>query len=99
MVPEQTLIGLMKTNEDLNGFKELALESILRIVEVKRKKILNAFSQELTDDEKIREGLRISILLSRASRRHRDLRYLNAALKMNDWYYPIFRSVHSGNHY
>ena len=87
---------LDEKNEDLNGFTSMALESILRIVEVKRKKILKAFSQELTSDEKIREGLRISILLSRASRRHDDLRYLNAALKMNDWYYPIFRSAVSG---
>ena len=79
-------------NEDLNGFKAIALESILKIVEVKRKKIINAFSWELTVDERYQEGLMISILLSRTSRRHDDLRYLNAALKMNDWYYLIFRS-------
>ncbi len=79
-------------NEDLNGFRAMALELILRTVEVKRKKIINSFSRELTHDEKIREGLGISIFLSRASRRHKDLRYLNAAFKMNDWYYPIFRS-------
>ena len=84
---------LDENNEDPNGFKMMALESILRFVEVKRKKIINAYSRELNRDEKIREGLRISILLSRASRRHDDLRYLNAALKMNDWYYPIFRKA------
>ena len=87
---------LDENNEDPNGFKAMAIESILRIVEVKRKKILKAYSQKLTGDEKIREGLRISILLSRTARRHNDLRYLNAALKMNDWYYPIFRSIVSG---
>lgn len=87
---------LDEKNEDLNGFTSMALESILRIVEVKRKKILKAFSRELTGDEEDREGLRISILLSRTSRRHDDLRYLNAALKLNNWYYPIFRSVTSG---
>ena len=79
-------------NKDLNGFKAMALESILRIVEVKRKKIIDSFPREMTVDEKYQEGLMISILLCRASRRHADLRYLNAALKMNDWYYLIFRS-------
>ena len=39
---------LDENNEDPNGFKAMALESILRIVEVKRKKILKAYSQELT---------------------------------------------------
>ena len=50
-----------------------AIESILKYVEIKRKKILNAFSQELSDDEKTLEGLRISILFSRVSSRHSDL--------------------------
>jgi len=86
---------LDENNEDLQGFTAMALESILRFAEVKRKKIINAFSQKLTYVEKTREGLRLSILLSRTSRRHKDLRYLNAAFKMNDWYYPIFRSAHS----
>lgn len=87
---------LDEKNEELNGFTAMSLESILRIVEVKRKKIINSYSQELTRDEKILEGLKISILLSRASRRHNDLRYLNAALKMNDWFFQIFRSVVTG---
>jgi hypothetical protein len=82
-------------DKDLKDFKTSALESILRIVEVKRKSIINALSQDLTHDEKIREGLMISIMLSRASRRHEDLRYLNAALKMNDWYFPICRKLKS----
>lgn len=93
----ENLDWLDERNEDLNGFIASALESILRIVEVKRKKILRAFSQDLAGDEKIREGLRISILLSRASRRHDDLRYLNAAFKMNDWYYSVIRSAASEN--
>ena len=85
---------LDENDEDKNGLKATAIESILKIVEIKRKKIFNAFSRELTGDERTREGLWISILLSRASRRHADLRYLNAALKLNDWYYPIFRKAH-----
>jgi len=84
-----------ENNEDLDGYKAAAIESILKIVEVKRKKTLEAFPRELAHDEKVQEGLRISILLSRASRRHKDLRYLNAALKLNDWYFSICRKIHS----
>ena len=78
--------------EDLNGFTSTSIEALLKFVEVKRKKALKAFSRELTSDERIQEGLRISMLLSRASRRRGDLRFINTAFKMNDWYYPILKS-------
>jgi len=91
----ENLDWLDENNEDLDGHKAEAIESILKIVEVKRKKTMEAFSRELTYDEKVQEGLRISILISRASRRHKDLRYLNAALKLNDWYFSICRKTKS----
>ncbi len=84
---------LDESNKDPEGLQTIAIESILKFVEVKRKKTINAFSHDLTRDEKIQEGLRISILFSRASRRHNDLRYLNAALKLNDWYFSICRKA------
>ncbi len=89
----KNLDWLDENDMELNGFRTCALESILKIVEVKRKKIIKAFPQDLTQEEKICEGLSISILLSRAAHRHKDLRFLNAAFKLNDWYYPILRSA------
>jgi hypothetical protein len=65
-------------------------------VEIKRKKALQTFSQDLSADNMFIEGLSISILFSRAARRHADLRFLNATLKMNDWYFPKFRSKVGG---
>jgi hypothetical protein len=93
----ENLDWLNENNEDLKGFTSSAIESLLKFVEVKRKKVLKAFSQELSVDEKIQEGLRISILFCRVSRRHGDLRLLNTAFKLNDWYYPFFKLAHSRN--
>jgi hypothetical protein len=81
---------------NLKDFTARALESLLRHVEIKRKKALQTFSQDLSADNMFIEGLSISILFSRAARRHADLRFLNATLKMNDWYFPKFRSKVGG---
>lgn len=62
------------------------LENLLRHVEVKREKSLRKFTREITDGQKILERCDISILFSRTARRRHDLRFLNAALKMNEWF-------------
>ncbi|MDP2964975.1 MAG: hypothetical protein Q8N39_02920 [Pelolinea sp.] len=87
---------LDKNSRDLKVFTSDAMESLLKHVEVKRKKALNAFSQDLSAENMLLEGLAISILFSHAARRHTDLRFLNAALKMNDWYYPKLRIAVDG---
>lgn len=81
---------------DLKDFTAEALESLLRYVEVKRKNALNAFSRNVSAENKVLEGLAITILFSRAARRHTDLRFLNAALKMNDWYFPRLKTAFGG---
>ena len=63
------------------------LEKLLRHVEVKREKSLGKFTQSLTPAQAWLERCNVSILFSRAARRHHDLRFLNAALKMNEWYF------------
>ncbi len=87
---------LDESGEDLKGLTSKLIESLLKHVEVKRKKALKAFSQDLSTENIILEGLGISILFSRVARRHNDIRFLNTALKMNDWYYPIINSEHNG---
>lgn len=87
---------LDECSEDLKGFTAEVLESLLKHVEVKRKKALKTFSQDFSDGNMLLEGAAISILFSRAARRHMDLRFLNAALKINDWYYPKVRIAVDG---
>ena len=62
------------------------MEKLLRHVEVKREKSLNKFAEEIGERQVWLERLDVSLLFSRAARRHRDLRFLNTSLKMNEWY-------------
>lgn len=82
---------LDKRNENLNGPTIAGIESLLKFFEVKRKKAIRAFQRELSPNRMILNGLQISVLFSRAALRHHDLRYLNIALKMNEWYLPIIK--------
>ncbi len=80
--------GLALDQLDSQKYKETTavLEKILRHVEVKRENSLSKFTQPLSHSQIWLERCDISILFSRTARRHSDLRYLNAALKMNEWY-------------
>jgi hypothetical protein len=55
-------------------------------VEVKREKALRKFARETSTEQQWMERCNISILFSRSARRRKDLRFLNTALKMNEWY-------------
>jgi hypothetical protein len=68
------------------------MEKILRHVEVKREKSLRKFTEEIGDRQAWLERLDISLLFSRTARRHHDLRFLNASLKMNEWYLHELRN-------
>jgi hypothetical protein len=63
------------------------LEKMLRHVEVKRRKSLASFSNDLSPSQIWLERYDTSILFSRFARRHNDLRFLNAAYKLNDWFF------------
>jgi hypothetical protein len=73
------------------------LERTLRHVEVKRQDCL---SSPIGADSPSRwlERHDVTLAFCRAARRHNDLRFLNAALKMTDWYAKRYRSAgsHSG---
>lgn len=60
------------------------LELLLRHIEIKRKNSLGNQSKE--------EKNKISILLSRYARKSEDFRFLNAALKLNDWLFVEHKS-------
>lgn len=70
-----------------NGF-----ESLLRHVETRRRSALT-----LRNSHDHREGWlekhHVAVALSRHSCRTRDLRWLNAALKLNDWAFPVHQRL------
>ncbi len=77
-------------NQDNQQILTDTLENLLRQVEVRRKKSLSKFTREISIDQKRLERCDVSILFSRAARRRHDLRFLNAAFKMNEWYMHEF---------
>jgi hypothetical protein len=78
----------MESNADPTDQKELAdiLEKLLKHVEVKREHALQKFTQKIPAEQQWLERCDISILFSHTARRWHDLRFLNTALKMNEWY-------------
>jgi hypothetical protein len=61
------------------------LEDLLRHTEVKREQSFARFRTDLSKGQIDLERHTISILFSQAACRHNDLRFLNAAFKLNEW--------------
>ena len=72
-------------NKEEKAFVSAALETLLRHVEVKRKKCLALTLTESTARNLFMERQRVIWLFCRAAIRRSDYRLLNAALKLNDW--------------
>jgi hypothetical protein len=72
------------------------LERLLRHVEVKRDQCFSQVFPKFTLDNLWLEKDDIAILFCRHSRRSGDLRMLNAAMKLNDWAFPINRKQPPG---
>ncbi|MGD8603207.1 MAG: hypothetical protein PVF49_01410 [Anaerolineales bacterium] len=76
-------------------FLQSQLELLLRRVEVKRRAALETAGQ-LDPQAEWLERHAVAILFSRAARQTRDLRYLNAALKLNDWAFHSHKNLQAG---
>ena len=62
------------------------LETLMRHVEVKREDCLSRFEPTVEDrTQRALQYLNVAILFSRRAKREMDIRFLNAALKLNDW--------------
>jgi hypothetical protein len=81
--------GLQRT------FLHSELERIMRRIEVKRQSALRLPPNTASQNAWM-EKHAIAILLSRAALVFQDLRFLNAALKLNDWAFPSHRRLHRG---
>jgi hypothetical protein len=90
------LIALLeRPPEDRTFDLDAILESLLRHVETRRKAGLR-LAPPLEGQDPWMEWLAIAILFARAARRRGDLRFLNTALKINDWAYPSHRHARLG---
>lgn len=77
-------------SSDQNDFVEKNMEALLRHVEIFRRDCFPEFFPSLQEEQAWLERLDILILFSRYARRHRDLRFLNAALKIHDFWFKTF---------
>ena len=69
-------------------FLEANVEALLRHVEIRRTRCLQPLSGDASAEAGWLEKHDVAILFARWARRRRDLRMLNAAMKLNDWAFP-----------
>ena len=74
-----------------DSFVSENLEILLKHVETRRKHCLEAFDSIANENSIWLERFNIALLFARVARRKRDPPFLNAALKLNDWYYFYFQ--------
>jgi len=72
--------------EEEGQFARVQSERLLRHVESRRQLCLSQSIPALPTSELLLQRCEVAILFSRLAVRRRDLRYLNTALKMNDWF-------------
>ncbi len=77
------------TNDEQILVKQIA-EQLLRSVEIKRKSSLKP-DPPVSAMETWREKQSIAIFFSHMAVKQKDLRFLNATLKINDWAFPFYR--------
>ncbi len=90
--------GRYLTILDSAGQMELVtrnMEDLLRHVEIHRRNCLRFFSPAIPEEQRWMERLEICILFSRYARGHYDLRFLNAALKMNDYWFSGLKKTYN----
>ena len=82
---------VLKVKNNQGSFVLDNLESLLKHVETRREHCLEAFDPIANENSIWLERLNIDLLFLRTARRKKDPRFLNAALKLNDWYFSYFQ--------
>jgi len=83
---------------DSSEFVKGAFESLLRHVEIRRRRSLNLDQHDTGYDisghvDRWIERHCVAVALSRYATRTGDVRFLNASLKLNDWAFPSHRKI------
>lgn len=79
------LLTQHRDEQAVDEFVWRSMDRILRHVEVKRRDCLTKLSPAGSAEQATLERLDIAILFSRVAVRDNDIRFLNAAMKINDW--------------
>lgn len=78
-------------NRPLSEGQLTQMETLLRHIEVRRQAALR-FVGSRSEEDRWNIAARISVLFSRIAQREKDYRFLNTALKLNDWAYRFYRN-------
>lgn len=84
----------LDSNNLQENFVRTEADRLLRHVENRRRKSLTQFSENLNEQQIFKEKAELAIFFSRYAKRHNDLRFLNAAFKLNEWLMGSYRKVH-----
>lgn len=83
----------MDYQDVLRDYIEEVCERLLRRVEIKQRRAFQFCNETSPSDSSyFLERLRFSLGILEAAEVFNDVRYLNAALKMNDWHYKVIRN-------
>ena len=87
-------LDVLDSHSSQEDFVRSEAERLLRHVENRRKKSLSQFSDNLDEQDAFKEKAELAFFFSRYAKRHSDLRFLNAAFKLNEWLMGSYRKVH-----
>jgi hypothetical protein len=87
-------LDTLDSHRSQEDFIRSEAERLLRHVENRRKKSLSQFSENLDKQQIFNEKAELAIFFSRYAKRHSDLRFLNAAFKLNEWLMGSYRKFH-----
>jgi hypothetical protein len=86
-------LDILDSHNTREDFVRSEADRLLRHVENRRRKSLGQFSESLDQQENFKEKTEIAVFFNRYAQRHNDLRFLNAAFKLNEWLMIDYRKV------
>lgn len=86
------LLAELKSDEPVPAWQMEQMEALLRHIEIRRQAGLR-FQPSLSEDERWIEIQKTSLLFTRYAQQQQDYRFLNTALKLNDWTYKYYRNT------
>jgi len=78
-------LDILDEKEAQIKFVRQQAEYLLRHIESRRRKSMQRFAEPLNGQAMLEEKIAMAIFFSCYARRHEDLRFLNAAFKLNEW--------------
>jgi len=87
----ENLLSIVQESKGNEELLDKNMERLLRHIEVNRRKAFSNFAKKIPRRERIEECCRYSLLFCRYAALKNDWRYLNAALKMNEWLWQDYR--------